>query len=265
MTPAWILDTFAAAMLMVATLSVARIAAAWPWRRGAAVAENSLAYSLMGIAMAGMLAPSLRTLPDGAWKIIFAVLTVWLVYRAVEDARASGAHGLAGLPDAPQWVHSAAMLYMFLALVPAGDGSALPTLNVSTLAFVFAFVLAGHSVWDLDRLSGLRYGLVRSGAALAEATQAGGVGQVGTISVAPGSVAPGSVAMAPSGSLAGGDRAIAKTQPQSAEAEVVVSDRDGAYGNTADAEREFLLSPWMMVSCRIAVSVTMVFLLIIMI
>lgn len=168
MTPAWILDIFAAVMLAVAALSVARIAAAWPWRRGAVVNETDIAYPLMGVAMAGTLTVGLRTLPDGAWDVIFAVLTAWFGYRVVRDARASGGRPLAGLLRAPQRVQSAAMLYMFLALAaPAtgggagASGPAMRTLNHTTLAFAFAAVLATCSVWDLDQLSGARYSLAR--------------------------------------------------------------------------------------------------------
>ena len=35
MTPAWILDIFAAIMLVVAAVSAARLVAARPWQRGA--------------------------------------------------------------------------------------------------------------------------------------------------------------------------------------------------------------------------------------
>jgi hypothetical protein len=62
------------------------------------------------------------------------------------------------------------MLYMFLALTtPAGGMSGMsgmrsgpgPTmaLHYPTLAFIFALILAGYSVWDLDQLSGRRYSL----------------------------------------------------------------------------------------------------------
>ena len=230
MTPAWILDIFAAVVLTVAALSVARIAAAWPWRRRVAVAEADIAYLLIGIAMAGTLAASLRTLPDGVWEVIFALLTAWLLYRAVQDARASSARGLTGLPDAPQRVHSAAMLYMFLALrAPATgsvetNGAAILTLSLPTLAFAFALVLAGYTVWDVDRLSGVRYSLVPAGTVLADATQAG----LGQVSV------------------------------------VTVPDHD-APGTTVGAVRGFLLSPGMTVGSRVAASVTMVFVLLIMI
>ena len=48
---------------------------------GAALADIDVAHLLMAIAMAGMLAASLQTLPNGAWEVIFGVLTAWFAYR----------------------------------------------------------------------------------------------------------------------------------------------------------------------------------------
>ena len=120
MTPAWILDVLAALMLVVAAVSAARIASARPWRRGAFVADTDVAHLLMAIAMAGMLAPGLGTLPDTAWEVVFGLLAAWFAGRVARDARASGVRALAGGHCAPHLVHSASMLYMFLAAsVPA--------------------------------------------------------------------------------------------------------------------------------------------------
>ena len=116
MTPAWILDIFAALMLVVAAVSAARLVAARPWQRGAVVTDTDVAHLLMAIAMAGMLAPGLSTLPNVAWEVIFGLLTAWFAYRVVADARANGVRALAAGHCAPHLVHSAAMLYMFLAL-----------------------------------------------------------------------------------------------------------------------------------------------------
>ena len=75
MTPAWILDIFAALMLMVAAISAARLVEARPWQRGSGLLDTDVAHLLMGIAMAGMLATRLTTLSNAAWVVIFAVLT----------------------------------------------------------------------------------------------------------------------------------------------------------------------------------------------
>jgi len=225
MTPAWILDIFAAIMLVVAAISAARLVAARPWQRGAVVTDTDIAHLLMGIAMAGMLASGLTTLPDGAWAALFCVLTIWFGYRVVRDYRANGARALAVGHCAPHLVHSAAMVYMFLAIAaPASAGAAgmagmggmtgMSTLSVPTLAFVFALILIGYTVWDLDQLSGLRYGLA--------------------VTVA--------VSTTPAAALAGPSAGVVST---------------GAV--------PVLTSPAIVVGCRIAMGVTMALMLVIMI
>ena len=170
MIPSWILDIFAAVMLVVAAVSAARLVAARSWQRGArraALADIDIAHLLMGIAMAGMLVPALQTLPDGAWEAIFGVMTAWFAYRVVGDARASGVRALAGGHCAPHLIHAGAMLYMFVAVSApsaAGSGgmggmsgggmSGMGTLELPFLALLFALALVGYSIWDLDQVSG---------------------------------------------------------------------------------------------------------------
>src|SRR5690348_16379477 len=77
MSPGWLLDAFAGLMLAVAAVSAARLVAARPWRRAAAGTDSDAAHLPMAIAMAGMLAPGLSTLPDRVWEAIFGLLVVW--------------------------------------------------------------------------------------------------------------------------------------------------------------------------------------------
>ncbi len=173
MTPGWIFDVLAAVMLAVAAVSAARLAPAGRWRRGPATVGADAAHQLMAIAMAGMLAPRLRTLPAIGWEIVFGVLTVWLACLVVRQVRKNGVRALAtDHCGAPHLVHSGSMLYMFLATtsaagmagmagmneLPGSSGSTMITLDYPTLAFVFALILIGYSVWDLDWLSGRRHG-----------------------------------------------------------------------------------------------------------
>ena len=289
MTPAWILDALAALMLVVAAVSAARIVLARPWRRDAFVADTDVAHLLMAIAMAGMLAPSLGTLPDTAWEIVFGLLAAWFAWRVARDAKTSGLRALAGGHCAPHLVHSVSMLYMFLAAVvsPAragaaegmggmsgGAGSAAMELSVPTLAFVFAFILVGYAVWDVDQLSGRRY------ATAARVTLAG----AGPGSVAPAGIGP--VTVRPARILASASAEALDRQPRGARP---VSDArdiadaqnaypaDRAADGQADAARTggadgaprmggaagFLLSPAVTVGCRIAMGVTMAFMLLI--
>src|SRR6185437_4973361 len=86
-------------------------------------------------------------------------------------------------------VHSASMLYMALAMtapIPAGtapaaagaggmgmSGTSAMTLAYPTLALLFAFILVGYSIWDLDQLSGRRYSLAAPRVSLAGAAVPG--------------------------------------------------------------------------------------------
>jgi hypothetical protein len=238
MTPDWILDIFAAIMLAVSGVSAARLVAARPWQRGAVVTDTDISHLLMGIAMAGMLAPSLGTLPDGAWAAVFCVLALWFGYRVARDYRANGARALAVGHCAPHLVHSAAMVYMFLAITgPAARGasgmgaiSGLSTLHVPTLALLFALILAGYTIWDLDQLSSLRRGLVPA------------------VAVAAGPALVGA-ASGPVRTAAGGPAAMAGP---------------GAAGGRSGLPLG-LDSPGIVVGCRIAMGVTMALMLILMI
>ena len=259
MTPAWILDIFAAIMLVVAAISAARLLGARPWQRGAVITDTDISHLLMGIAMAGMLAPSLTTLPNDAWAVVFGVLAVWFGYRVARDYQASGSRALAVGHCAPHLVHSAAMLYMFLAITaPAASGGAgmgamggmsgMSTLSVPTLGLVFALILIGYTIWDLDQLSSLRYGL--AAAFTGAATPA-------LVGASAGIVATGAVA----GSDAGGGVAAA-TPAGSGEGGRLCTAGSGRSGGRAMA---VLDSPGTVVGCRIAMGVTMALMLILMV
>ncbi len=266
-TPGWILDIFAAVMLVVAAVSAARLVAARPWQPGAIVLDTDIAHLLMGIAMAGTLVASLQTLPSGAWEIVFGVLTVWFGYRVIQDARTSGARSLAGGHCAPHLVHSGAMLYMFLAVAAGGSGmagmggssgSAMPTLKFPFLAFVFALVLVGYSVWDLDLLSGSLAGGHRS---LSGARAAFAGSALAGVPALAGAESPAAAFVGPH-PAAGGVATAA--QLQQAETEPAAPGGGTSWSGLV-AAREHLLGPGTTIGCRIAMGVTMAFMLLIMI
>jgi Domain of unknown function (DUF5134) len=259
MTPSWILDIFAALMLAVAAVSVARLAAARPWQRGSVITDTDIAHLLMAIAMAGMLVPALTTLPSVAWEVIFGVMTAWFACRVIRDSHANGVRALAGGHCAPHLVHSAAMLYMFLALVPAGadqgmsgmgGSSGMQSLKVPTLAFVFALVLAGYTIWDLDQISSRARSVAGSGIGLAAAALAGVPAAVSGTGF-PAAAFPGADGNdGERGSRLSGDG----QEP---------ADRGGAVPD--GGARCAPLSPGITVACRIAMGATMAFMLFIMI
>lgn len=166
-TPAWILEIFAAVVLLVAEVSAGQLAIgrARTWRDadGADIAVSRL---LTGVAMAGILVPGLSILPDAAWEAAFAVTTTWLAWRLWRESRGRAA-AIARGHYAPPLVHSAAMLYVFAALAaPSAPGtggmsgmggwssSGLPTLHAPTLALIFVLLLIAFTVHDLDRRAG---------------------------------------------------------------------------------------------------------------
>ncbi len=264
MTPSWILDLLAAVMLTVAAVSAARLAAAWSSRRGWDAAGADVAHLLTAIAMAGMLAPGLRTFPDAVWEVIFGILIARFAFLVVWDARVSGVRALAGDHCAPHLVHSGSMLYMFAATtstgamagmsmpgmneMPGSSGSTMVTLNYPTLALAFALTLIGYSVWDLDQLSG-----TRSSRAAARVPRAGvGPARIPAMASAESMIVlparPLTTGPAP-GSGAGHDLAAASTESGSSMA--------------SSPAGELLLSPVVTVGSRIAMGVVMAFLLII--
>jgi hypothetical protein len=275
MIPSWILDIFAAIMLMVAAVSAARLGAARPWRRGtrrAALTDVDVAHLLMGIAMAGQLASGLRTLPNGAWQAVFGVMTAWFAYRVVLDFLGSGVRALAGGHCAPHLVHAGAMLYMFAALsAPAARGSGgmagggmsgMGTLRLPFLAFLFALVLVGYSIWDLDQLSGPgasgHYSLAVARVASPGPVLAGVGAAAGPRPVAGNGAAGPDGTAAARGSVPG---PAAAELPEGAVAPVTAE----VPSASAPADGTGVLAPWVATGCRIAMGVTMALMLVIMI
>ena len=275
MIPAWLLDIFAALMLMVVALSATRLAVARPWRQGmrrAALADVDVAHLLMALAMAGMLTASLKTLPDGVWAVIFGVLAAWFAFRVVRDARVSGVRALAGGHCAPHLIHASAMLYMVLALAgPAGGSgmggmSGVGSLELPALAFVFALLLIGYSTWDLDQLSGPgpsgHYSLATARVAMLAGATAGAAAQPGAAAPGLGAAASGLGAAAPGlGTAAPGLGAAPGTGDEGMAAASRVPPADvGVQGGGTG-----VLAPWVTIGCRITMGVTMAFMLLIMI
>ena len=124
-TPAWILGIFAAMMVLVAEVSAGQLMIARAWtRRGGAGAGIAVFRLLTGIAMAGILVPGLSILPNAVWEAAFAVVTAWFAWCLWRENRGRGAAAVAHGPYAPHLVQSAAMLYMFAALAgPSAAGS----------------------------------------------------------------------------------------------------------------------------------------------
>lgn len=289
MTPDWLLDAVAALMLAVAAVSAVRLApylgGAVPWRRATAVADTDVAHLLMALAMAGMLAPGLRTLPGAAWAVVFGGLAAWFAVRVTRDARANGVPALAGGHCAPHFVHCCSMIYMFAAIttadmgaMPGMAGQAGMSLRYPALALAFALVLAGYCIWDLDQLSGRRHRLGTPRGPLAGMAPPGvplpavaaladpGILRALRNPLSPHGPAALYSAAAPRGSAArhGGPGAPPATADQ--EAGGLPGAAGGATeagGRTGDGGSGFLLSPAITIAGRVAMGFAMAFMLLI--
>jgi Domain of unknown function (DUF5134) len=256
--PGSILDILAALMLLVAVVSAGRLVLDRPWRRDVMDADVDGVHVLMGIAMAGMLVAGLSTLPNGVWTAIFGVTTAWFGWFVYRESRGGGLRVFVHSHHAPHLVHSAAMVYMFAAITApaAGHGSGMAgmggasggmsTLAVPVLAFIFAILLVGYAVMDLDRLSGP----APHGAYLSAAGAGGAVVAMAGAAAGSGTARPGSAPAA----TARPEGGVATLQEQAA----------GAAGQGGSA-RDLLLNPRTAAGCRIAMGVTMAFMLVIMI
>jgi hypothetical protein len=112
-------------MVLVAEVSAGQLVMARAWtRRGGAGAGIAVFRLLTGIALAGILVPGLSTLPNAVWEAAFAVVTAWFAWCLWRENRGRGAAAVARGPNAPHLVQSAAMLYVFAALAgPSAAGS----------------------------------------------------------------------------------------------------------------------------------------------
>jgi hypothetical protein len=163
LTPAWLGDLLAVAMIATAAYCAVRIGYARITHRVTHRDVDAL-HVLMGIAMAGMLTRHLTALtPVGGalhaiWIAVFALGAGWFAFRAVRRsnlaARDSGGHGSGPLIHL---VGAAAMLYM-LAATPAGGmggmgGGAPAAASYPEFGVTLAVLATAAAVVILDRLA----------------------------------------------------------------------------------------------------------------
>jgi Domain of unknown function (DUF5134) len=160
--PAWLTDIFAAVMITVAAYCASRLVVARWWRRPTDV-DSDGAHVVMGVAMAGMLVTGLRFGSVGIWEAVFAAGAAWFAWRFMRVRRGAPLSQWRCPQPAAHLVECGAMLYMYLA-IPAvavaakgatgGMGGMSATgSRFSFLALVLAVFLLGWAVWVGDRLT----------------------------------------------------------------------------------------------------------------
>ena len=115
----------------------------------------------MGVAMAGMLVARLRILPAATWEAVFGAGAAWFAWQVLQSRRRAPATSWRCLHPGPHLVECAAMLYMFLVLPPlTGRGAAAgmaamsaASSSYSFLALVMALFMVGYVVRVADRLT----------------------------------------------------------------------------------------------------------------
>jgi hypothetical protein len=241
----WLAYSFAALMLATSAYCLSRLAVSWRHRRPTDRQVDAV-HVLMGVAMAGMLVPSLRIFWVGGWEIVFGAGAVLFGWRMISDARAKGR------PSGHHLQHvlaCVAMVYMLAAVTaavkPASGGSAMSGMgggaaHFSTLALVLALALFGYVVWTADRFTSLA-----------------------PVAALRASWAP-AVALAPAAVAATQLPATATELPATAANAAGSGDLRPADQSQAGLRTRVPLSPRLAACCEIAMGVTMGYMLIMM-
>jgi hypothetical protein len=144
--PTWLAGPLAAVMIATAVYCSSRLALAWRAHRAAERGADAT-HAIMGVSMSGMLVTRLDPLPNGAWALLFGVAAVWFGWQVW---RRAGAHHV------PHLVMCGAMVYMLLAatamrphaMAMGGGGARFPV-----LALALALAMIACVVWQAERLS----------------------------------------------------------------------------------------------------------------
>jgi hypothetical protein len=165
--PSWLAGTFAAVMIVIAACSAGRLVFSRLRGRATEIDADAL-HVVMGAAMAGMLVPRLNVLPDSVWMAVFAMAAGWFGWHVIRG-RGLGASGASRCRyPVPHLIECAAMLYMLLPAassrpahgragmaMPGMGASAGPAGSFPALAVVLALFMLGYLVWTTDRLASL--------------------------------------------------------------------------------------------------------------
>jgi hypothetical protein len=245
--PSWLADMLAVVMIVIAAYCFSRLVAAWRWQRRTDYDVDGI-HVFMGVAMAGMLVPRLNPFWDSGWEVIFGAAMAWFGWQTIRGYRNELAVGRRWVVYHFQHVVACgAMLYMFLAVVPARVGSSASGMAMGgssataarfpTLALVLTLALVGYVIWTADVFTSLP---------TVSALRAMGV-PVGTM------VAPALAVGATSGGAA---------QSSAAETAAEITRAPTHPGAAQPARVSPPLSPRLAASCEIVMGLTMGYMLI---
>lgn len=164
MTPSWLTHLLAALMLVVAAYCAGRIAFA-RLRQRPTEYDIDVVHLVMGVAMAGMLVPSLDIFSSNrVWEVFFALAAAWFAVRIVLVLRGMHASRTAIDHCGPHLIAALAMLYMYFAPAVAASGTSggmagmggvpagvVETVRYPSVGLLLAAFLIGYSVLVADR------------------------------------------------------------------------------------------------------------------
>jgi Domain of unknown function (DUF5134) len=152
-------------MIMIAGYCAIRLVVSYRWRRETAVDADGT-HVLMGVAMAGMLAPRLNPGWNGILVVVFGVAATWFTRQTANVWHGSAVRGPHCASPAAHLLECAAMLYMLLAgSAPMTEGQGLRTSmggasvpavaagHFPVVAVALALMLFGDVVLTTDRLT----------------------------------------------------------------------------------------------------------------
>jgi len=130
-------------MLLLAVASAIRLA---QWRRRRpAEPDVDVMHALMGVAMAGMLAPRLSPVPRMPWLALFAISAIWFALRALGIRTSGSASPSRRAVPALHAAECAVMMYM---LVPASTAP-----GNAAFAVLLAIFMVSYMIWTADQLT----------------------------------------------------------------------------------------------------------------
>jgi Domain of unknown function (DUF5134) len=153
--PGWLAAVFAGLMLLIAGSCAIRLGI-WRLRGRAGDPQADMLHVLMGVAMAGMLEPSIAPVPERVWLAVFGAAATWFGWQAIRARTGSRFTRARCAHPAPHAVECAAMLYM---LLPSRSAVTMPGMGGSggaanpALTLVLALFMLGYIVWIVDQLA----------------------------------------------------------------------------------------------------------------
>jgi hypothetical protein len=157
--PAWLAGGLAVLMIAIAVYCAGRLAVSRLRGKDTEVATDGL-HVMMGVAMAGMFEPRLTPIPGAAWRAVFAAAAAWFAWQAIRAGRRPSARCA---HPAAHAVECAAMVYMVLPVgswpSDRGLGMTMPGMSQGTtvgnpaLTLLLALFMLGYVLWAIDRLA----------------------------------------------------------------------------------------------------------------